>query len=194
MNRGMEKHLLPILRECKVLASCMIDYVSAMAYSCSFSLSLIHHLTHYESSASTASCLMLSGMWAPSSSSPAASSLFHMTLYSWLYGLLGLTASSALASGFLSGNLTSGSKEGTRFGGHGAVSQYMNKLYDNEPLHNAQRKLSKSIEGLGITAAEAALRWAMYHSALAGGDGIILGASKESQIIESVPSLLIDVV
>ncbi|MCJ1448191.1 MAG: hypothetical protein MMC23_008705 [Stictis urceolatum] len=95
----------------------------------------------------------------------------------------------ALASGFLSGNLTSGSKEGTRFGGHGAVSQYMNKLYDNEPLHNAQRKLSKSIEGLRITAAEAALRWAMYHSALAGGDGIVLGASKESQIIDNIKSI-----
>ena len=45
------RRLSLVVAEYKVLASCMIDYVSAMAYSCSFSLSLIHHLTHYESSA-----------------------------------------------------------------------------------------------------------------------------------------------
>lgn len=59
----------------------------------------------------------------------------------------------------------------------------MHTVYDNPPLHDAQRKLAKSTEELGITPLEAALRWAKYHSALREGDGIILGASKEAQIL-----------
>lgn len=59
----------------------------------------------------------------------------------------------------------------------------MNKLYDDESLHNAQRKLTASTSELGITPIEAALRWAVYHSALQEEDGIILGASKEAQIV-----------
>jgi aflatoxin B1 aldehyde reductase len=64
------------------------------------------------------------------------------------------------------------------------VSQYMHKMYDNAPLHDAQRKLVKSTNELGITPLEAALRWVKYHSALQEGDGIILGASKEVQIVK----------
>jgi aflatoxin B1 aldehyde reductase len=62
----------------------------------------------------------------------------------------------------------------------------MNKIYNNEALHNAQSKLVESTEKLGISPIEAALRWAVYHSALQQGDGIILGASKETQIVRSV--------
>jgi aflatoxin B1 aldehyde reductase len=58
----------------------------------------------------------------------------------------------------------------------------MNKLYDNESLNEAQRKLAGATEELGITPIEAALRWVVYHSALRDGDGVILGASKEVQI------------
>jgi aflatoxin B1 aldehyde reductase len=60
----------------------------------------------------------------------------------------------------------------------------MNKIYSNEPLHNAQKKLAQSTKEIGISPIEAALRWAMYHSALQKGDGIILGASKEAQIVK----------
>jgi len=94
-----------------------------------------------------------------------------------------------IASGFLSGNLTSGSTEGTRFSGDNPVANYMTNLYNNDSLHSAQRKLSSAIEGTGISPIEAALRWAAYHSALKEGDGIILGASRESQIISNTKSL-----
>ena len=90
---------------------------------------------------------------------------------------------SSIAAGFLSGSVTSGSMAGTRFDGDGAVSQYMHRMYDNVPLHNAQRKLAESTKELGISPIEAALRWVMYHSALQEGDGIILGASKRAQIV-----------
>jgi aflatoxin B1 aldehyde reductase len=92
-------------------------------------------------------------------------------------------AHSCLAAGFLSGSATYGSKEGTRFGSGGHMSQYLHNVYDKASLHNAQRKLAKSTDELGITPIEAALRWSMYHSALREGDGIILGASRESQIV-----------
>lgn len=59
----------------------------------------------------------------------------------------------------------------------------MNKLYGDELLHNAQRKLADSTRELGITPIEAALRWVIYHSALQEQDGVILGASKEAQIL-----------
>jgi len=59
----------------------------------------------------------------------------------------------------------------------------MNKLYDNKPLHKAQQKLVESTKELGISPIEAALRWVMYHSVLKEGDGVILGASKEAQIV-----------
>jgi aflatoxin B1 aldehyde reductase len=88
----------------------------------------------------------------------------------------------SIAAGFFSGSVTSGNKEGTRFGDKGYVGQYMNKLYDNESLNEAQRKLAGATEELGITPIEAALRWVVYHSALGDGDGVILGASKEVQI------------
>jgi aflatoxin B1 aldehyde reductase len=94
-----------------------------------------------------------------------------------------LSYRSSIAAGFLSGSVTAGSAPGTRFDGDGAVSQYMHRMYDNVPLHNAQRKLAESTKELGISPIEAALRWAMYHSVLQGGDGIILGASKEAQIV-----------
>ncbi|KAJ0302400.1 hypothetical protein Brms1b_012029 [Colletotrichum noveboracense] len=94
-----------------------------------------------------------------------------------------------IAAGFLSGSLTSDSTEGTRFSGDGRIAKYMSALWDKESLHNAQRKLNAAIKDVGITSIEAALRWAYYHSALGQGDGIILGASKESQIESNIKAI-----
>ncbi|KIM96042.1 hypothetical protein OIDMADRAFT_44817 [Oidiodendron maius Zn] len=102
---------------------------------------------------------------------------------------IAFSAYGSLAAGFLSGSVTSGSKEGTRFGGDGYMSQYFHRVYDHEPLHNAQRKLATSADELGITPIEAALRWVMYHSALQEGDGIILGASRKSQVMTNIKSI-----
>ncbi|CAI0653856.1 unnamed protein product [Colletotrichum noveboracense] len=94
-----------------------------------------------------------------------------------------------IAAGFLSGSLTSDSTEGTRFSGDGRIAKYMSALWDKESLHNAQRKLNAAIKDVGITSIKAALRWAYYHSALGQGDGIILGASKESQIESNIKAI-----
>lgn len=86
-----------------------------------------------------------------------------------------------LASGFLSGKLTNGNTEGTRFDSDGAMNKFMQNLYNHEPLHNALKQLEETTRALGITTIDAALRWAYYHSSLEKGDGIILGASSIRQ-------------
>ena len=62
------------------------------------------------------------------------------------------------------------------------MNKFMQSLYDQEPLHNAQRQLASTCEGLGISTVEAALRWAYYHSSLDERDGIILGVSRMEQL------------
>lgn len=65
----------------------------------------------------------------------------------------------------------------------------MKNLYDQESLHEALRKLESKTQTLGITTIDAALRWAFYHSALAENDGVILGASKLSQLESNIRSI-----
>lgn len=50
-------------------------------------------------------------------------------------------------------------------------------------MHRAVADLLNTIEPLEISETEACLRWLYYHSILNAGDGIILGASKASQIV-----------
>lgn len=94
-----------------------------------------------------------------------------------------------LASGFLSGKLTNGNTEGTRFDSDGAMNKFMQNLYNHEPLHNALKQLEETTRALGITTIDAALRWAYYHSSLEKGDGIILGASSIRQIKSNIESI-----
>jgi len=95
----------------------------------------------------------------------------------------------SLASGFLSGSLTKGAAGGTRFDGDSPMNQFMRNLYSDDKLHAALHKLEEATTALGITTVEAALRWACYHSALTAEDGIILGASKVSQLISNMESI-----
>ena len=95
-----------------------------------------------------------------------------------------------LASGFLSGKLTNGNVEGTRFEGNGPMNKFMQSLYDQESLHNAFRELEETTRALRITTIDAALRWAYYHSSLGKNDGIILGASSIKQIKSNIESIL----
>ncbi|KAA8642736.1 uncharacterized protein ATNIH1004_009488 [Aspergillus tanneri] len=94
-----------------------------------------------------------------------------------------------LASGFLSGKLTNGNPEGTRFDGEGPMNKFMQNLYNQESLHNALKELEETTGTLGITTIDAALRWAYYHSSLDTNNGIILGASSLTQIKSNIESI-----
>lgn len=98
-------------------------------------------------------------------------------------------AHSTLATGFLSGSLTSGQIEGTRFveGNHGGA--YAREKYDKPGFHDAIRALDKLLEPHGISKVEASLRWICYHSMLTPEDAIILGATKTIQVVQNVQSI-----
>lgn len=99
------------------------------------------------------------------------------------------THARVLASGFLSGKLTNGNAEGTRFGGDSPIGKLMQNLYNQESLHTALKQLEETARTLGITTIDAALRWAYYHSSLDENDGIILGASSVKQIKSNIESI-----
>lgn len=54
--------------------------------------------------------------------------------------------------------------------------------YDKSVMHEAVIKLQEAIKPMGLTLPEVAMRWLVYHSALSGGDGVIIGGSKLEQI------------
>lgn len=95
-----------------------------------------------------------------------------------------------MAAGFLTGRATRGDTEGTRFAAENPVSSAVNGLYDKPEMHAAINELLQTIEPLQISSAEACLRWIFYHSLLEEDDGVILGASRVSQIPENVAGIL----
>lgn len=99
------------------------------------------------------------------------------------------TEHSPLATGFLSGSLTSGNIEGTRFVEGNMMGMAARQQYDKKEMHDAINALNKTLEPAGITKVDAALRWISYHSKLSAEDGIILGATKTAQIVQNVESI-----
>jgi aflatoxin B1 aldehyde reductase len=93
-------------------------------------------------------------------------------------------AYSPLGGGFLSGKLTTGNAEGTRFAS--PLAQRFREIYDQPEFHEKIHRLLRIIEPLGISPTGAALRWLAYHSLLGEGDGIILGARRGEQVEENV--------
>ncbi|KAJ5161931.1 hypothetical protein N7492_007323 [Penicillium capsulatum] len=93
---------------------------------------------------------------------------------------------SPLAGGFLTGRPTRGDVAGTRYAPDNKFSARMNAMYDKPEMHAAMTDLLDTIEPLQITGSEACLRWLYYHSILQEGDGVILGASKISQITQNL--------
>lgn len=64
-----------------------------------------------------------------------------------------------------------------------------NGLYDKPRIHAAMTELLQALEPHGIGGSEACLRWIFYHSALGGRDGVILGASKISQVVQNLQDI-----
>ncbi|EMR86954.1 putative aldo keto protein [Botrytis cinerea BcDW1] len=92
----------------------------------------------------------------------------------------------ALAAGFLTGNYSAGKSNGTRFSDDHPLVKAFQTLYGAPKLQEAMKDLENALAPLGISGREASLRWIYHHSKLGDGDGIILGASKMSQIRENV--------
>lgn len=88
--------------------------------------------------------------------------------------------------GFLTGNLTNGSIEGTRFADGNMIGIGARLQYDKVRFHNTIHYLDRVLEPLGISKVEAALRWLCYHSALRPTDGIIIGASNHTQLEQNI--------
>jgi aflatoxin B1 aldehyde reductase len=114
--------------------------------------------------------------------------LYHITHYAH-YGI-DLTKSvfvhSPLAGGFLTGRMTRGDVAGTRFDPGNIAFKGYSSMYDKPEMHAAITDLQDTIEPLQISGSQACLRWIYYHSMLGNGDGVILGASKISQIVQNV--------
>ncbi len=65
----------------------------------------------------------------------------------------------------------------------------MRAHYDKREFHEAINHLNTTIELLGISKVEASLRWICFHSALERDDGVILGASKLSQLQQNLEAI-----
>ena len=91
-----------------------------------------------------------------------------------------------LAAGFLTGNVVNNEHTGTRFSDDNPIGKFAQKLYGAEDLHSAMKSFDAEVRSHGMTSIKVAVRWIAHHSALRDEDGIILGASKEKQVRETV--------
>ncbi|KAL6715765.1 hypothetical protein ACLMJK_006726 [Lecanora helva] len=99
-------------------------------------------------------------------------------------------AYSPIAGGFLvkeSAQVRSRDIEG-RFNGKSPVGDMYNVLYGKESMYQALDEWGEIAKGAGISKASLAYRWITYHSALDKkyGDGLIIGAGKNSQLEETL--------
>ncbi|KAI0874033.1 putative oxidoreductase [Hypoxylon argillaceum] len=95
----------------------------------------------------------------------------------------------ALAAGFLSGKFVNGQHAGTRLGDENPLGKKMQGMYGDEVLLNAVKKFDTETRALGLTPLEVSVRWIFHHSKLTDDDCVLLGASKNEQIIENVTSI-----
>lgn len=93
---------------------------------------------------------------------------------------------SPFAAGFLTGSFLNNQYAGTRFDEKNPLGPAIQKMFGAEELHLALKEFDVKVKAEGLTLLEVAIRWLVYHSALTDDDGIILGASKATQVIEAV--------
>ncbi|KAI0409327.1 putative oxidoreductase [Xylaria palmicola] len=91
-----------------------------------------------------------------------------------------------LAAGFLTGKLVNNEHAGTRFGDDHPLGAIARKMFGGEDLLAAMKRFDESVKAHGLTPLEVAARWITHHSPLGGKDGVILGASKREQIVDTV--------
>lgn len=79
-------------------------------------------------------------------------------------------------------------KHGGRWGKDSGIGDMYIKMYQKDSILDALDEWEVIAKDAGITKASLAYRWIAYHSALkaANGDGIIFGASKPSQVEDTL--------
>lgn len=82
-----------------------------------------------------------------------------------------------------------GQHAGTRLGDENPLGKKMQGMYGDEVLLNAVKKFDTETRALGLTPLEVSVRWIFHHSKLTDDDCVLLGASKNEQIIENVTSI-----
>ncbi|KAI1819260.1 putative oxidoreductase [Xylaria intraflava] len=92
----------------------------------------------------------------------------------------------ALASGFLTGKLVNGQHAGTRLGEDNPLGKHFQKMYGSSDVLDATRKFDAETKSQGLSPLEVAIRWIFHHSLLTDDDSVLLGASSESQVLETV--------
>ncbi|KAI8966465.1 putative oxidoreductase [Daldinia sp. FL1419] len=90
------------------------------------------------------------------------------------------------AAGLLTGNAVRGRVDGTRFAADNPLGGAMQRVFGAEDLQNAVREFDAGVRAKGVTPLEVAIRWVVHHSALGEDDGVVLGASRTAQVVETV--------
>ncbi|KAI1379046.1 putative oxidoreductase [Hypoxylon crocopeplum] len=92
----------------------------------------------------------------------------------------------SMASGFLSGKAASGAAQGTRFDASNPLGGAMQRVFGAADLQAAVRSFDGETRARGATPLEVVVRWIVHHSALGEDDGVIFGASRTAQIVQTV--------
>ncbi|KAK3370561.1 putative oxidoreductase [Podospora didyma] len=92
----------------------------------------------------------------------------------------------ALGAGFLTGKFVNNQHEGTRLSDDNPLGKAMQRVFSDEELRRAVKEFDTEVKKHGLSSLEVAVRWVAHHSALRDADAIILGASKETQLQETV--------
>ncbi|XXH02800.1 hypothetical protein Hte_009187 [Hypoxylon texense] len=92
----------------------------------------------------------------------------------------------SVAAGFLTGKAVRGSAAGTRFAADHPLGGAMQRVFGAPALHAAVRTFDERTRARGAAPLEVAIRWITHHSALGEEDGVVLGASRTSQVVETV--------
>ncbi|EIN06754.1 aldehyde reductase [Punctularia strigosozonata HHB-11173 SS5] len=96
-------------------------------------------------------------------------------------------AFSPLAGGILTGKLTTGGDlSDSRLQSGNALGAFFRSLYDKPVIHAAIAELQEVLDSQALSLPESSIRWLAHHSDLRPDDGILLGASRESQIETSI--------
>jgi len=100
-------------------------------------------------------------------------------------------AYSPIAGGFLaktSAQLRSNEIEG-RFGEKSFLGDMYNELYGKPSLYEGLDDWGEIARDAGVGKAALAYRWVVYHSALAEGDGVVVGARHVGQLEETLKAI-----
>ncbi|KAK7957775.1 hypothetical protein PG988_012623 [Apiospora saccharicola] len=99
---------------------------------------------------------------------------------------MGFNGFQSLASGFLTGKLINNDHAGTRFGDDHPYGPRVRQIFGSGDLVGAMKTFDAGVKAHGLSPTEVAYRWIAYHSSLGENDGIIIGASKPEQAVETV--------